>query len=232
MATVKVVKAYWWKDDSKISSNFGDALAPYLLKHFAGVKAEWSDISKAKIVSIGSVLEHIPPSYSGYILGSGRLLPSGLSVVWGHTKDKIKLNNAKILSLRGPLSARGLSGCSRVTFGDPGLLADELVGPQEKIYDLGIVPHWSDKELVPRFEAMKIKGEVKVIKPSSNPLTVVRQIGQCRRIVTSSLHGLIVADAFGNIPRRLEISSTMSNPKEGGDFKFRDYHASIKMAYE
>ncbi len=232
MPTLPVVKAYWWNDETKVSSNFGDALAPYLLKHFAGIKAEWSPISKSKIVSIGSVLEHIPPSYSGYILGSGRLLESGLSVVWGHTKDKINLANATILSLRGPLSARGLAGCTRVTYGDPGLLADELVGEQEKIYDLGIVPHWSDKELVPRFTGMNIKGNIKVIRPDSHPLTVVRQIGQCRRIVTSSLHGVIIADAFGKIPRRLEISSTMSDPKEGGDFKFRDYHASIKMAYE
>jgi len=232
MPTLPVVKAYWWDDPTKVSSNFGDALAPYLLKHFSGIKTEWSPIAKAKVVSIGSVLEHIPPSYNGFILGSGRLLSTGLSVVWGHTKDKINLSNAKIISLRGPLSARGLPGCSKILFGDPGLLADELVGEQEKLYDLGIVPHWSDRELVPRFLGMNIKGDIKVIRPDGNPLTVVKQIGQCRRVVTSSLHGIIVADAFGNIPRRLEISSTMSDPKEGGDFKFRDYHASIGMAYE
>lgn len=229
---MKVIKAYWWNDPTKVSSNFGDALAPYLLKEFAGVTAEWSPLSKAKVVSIGSVLEHIPPTWGGYILGSGRLLQSGLSVAGGYEGKKIRLTKAKIISLRGPLSARGLSGCSKITYGDPGLLADELVGPQEKLYDLGILPHWSDKELIPRFQAMNIKGEVKIIRPTSNPLTVVRQIGQCRRLVTSSLHGIIVADAFGGIDRRLEIASTMGGKEEGGEFKFKDYHASIQMKYE
>ncbi len=60
-------------------------------------------------------------------------------------------------------------------------------------------------------------------------MTVFRQIGQCKRIVTSSLHGLIVADAFGGIPRRLELSPALA--KEGGDFKYRDYHASIHMPF-
>ncbi len=209
------VKAYWWKG----APNFGDALAPYLLKQFAGVKCEWASISRAKIASVGSILEHIPLGWGGYILGSGRLFPS----------KKLKFTNARIISLRGPLSARGITGGSKYPLGDPGLLADELVGPQEKLYDLGVVPHWRDTELVPRFKAMNLKGEIKIIKPDGNPLTVVRQIGQCKRIVTSSLHGLIVADAFGGIPRRLELSPALA--KEGGDFKYRDYHASIHMPF-
>ena len=228
---MKTVKAYWWSDPAKATSNFGDAIAPYLLKYFAGVEVEWSPLMTAEVVSVGSVLEHIPPTWEGYILGSGRLLASGLSVASGYDGKKIKLPKAHIISLRGPLSARGLSGCSKITYGDPGLLADELVGPQDKLYDLGILPHWSDKELVPRFEAMNIKGEIKIINPTINPLTVLRQIGRCKRLVTSSLHGVIVADAFG-IQRRLEIASTMNGKHEGGDFKFRDYHASIQMPFE
>ena len=55
------------------------------------------------------------------------------------------------------------------------------------------------------------------------------QIGSCRRIVTSSLHGMIAADAFG-IPRRVEICSKME--RDGGDFKFRDYSASIQTPFK
>ena len=56
-----VEKAYWWKD----ASNFGDGLAPLLLERFAGLKVEWNTISNSKIVSIGSILEHIPPLWDG-----------------------------------------------------------------------------------------------------------------------------------------------------------------------
>ena len=44
----------------------------------------------------------------------------------------------------------------------------------------------------------------------------------CRQIVTSSLHGLVVADAYGLLSAWLESST----PK-GGEFKFHDYFASV-----
>ena len=214
MRAVPVVKAYWWKG----APNFGDALAPLLLKHFTGVKAEWRSPSRALVVSVGSVLEHLSPAYDGFIIGSGKL----------HRSTKPKFPNATILALRGPLTARGVPG--DYALGDPGLLADELVGPQPKQWDIGILPHWKDTELVPKFSKLIREGDpkrkIKVIKPSDDPLTVIKQIGACRKLVTSSLHGMIVADAFGGIPRRVEISSALD--KEGGNYKFLDYSASIK----
>lgn len=202
-------KAYWWRG----VRNFGDALAPLLLEHFAGIKSEWSAVADASIISIGSILEHLPPKWGGFILGSGRLKE------FSH----VDLSRATVLAIRGPLSARGMYG--NFAIGDPGLLANELVGPQDKKWDLGIVPHWKDKELVARFtKLVRPPSTIKVIDPRQDPLTILRQIGACRRIVTSSLHGMIVADAF-NIPRRVEISPALNN--EGGNFKFRDYSASI-----
>jgi pyruvyltransferase len=215
-----IIKAYWWRE----VSNFGDALAPFLLEHFAGVKVEWSPVSHAEVASIGSILEHIPPLWDGYILGSGML----------HEDSRLQIHqmttgiSAKILAVRGPLTARVLPGT--YALGDPGILADELVGLQAKHWDLGILPHFTDEELVPRFQALVPSNfTIKVIDPTSHPLSVVSQIGQCRRLVTSSLHGMIVADAFG-MPRRVEMAA--ANLRDGGDFKFRDYSASIQTPWE
>lgn len=211
------VKQYWWTG----VSNFGDGLAPYLLEHFTSADLERGTIEDASIVSIGSVLEHIPRNWTGYICGAGFL------------KENSVLNThyATIFALRGPLSAQGLKG--NFAFGDPGLLADELVGPQNKRFDLGILPHWKDKELVPRFQEIfkNSKSTLLAIDPRDRPLKVVAEIGACRRIVTSSLHGTIVADAFG-IPRRVELSPALDNNTEGGTFKFRDYSASISTPFE
>lgn len=193
--------------------NFGDAVAPLLIKRFSNINVEWGSTSDATVASVGSILEHLPPSWDGYIIGSGKL----------KSTSSPRFLQARILALRGPLSAQGISG--DYALGDPGILADELVGPQEKIWDLGIVPHWRDTELAPRFLRLVRTGEIKVIDPRGDPLTVIKQIGSCKRIVTSSLHGMIVADAFGGIPRRVEISPALN--KEGGNFKFRDYSASI-----
>ena len=210
------VKAYWWCE----VPNFGDALAPLLLEHFADIRVEWDTISHARVASIGSILEHIPPLWDGYVLGSGKLME--FSRLHLHTKT------ATILALRGPLSARGVPG--NFALGDPGLLANELVGPQEKLWDLGIVPHWQDDKLAERFlRLIPSPHTCKVIDPGDDPLTVLRQIGACRRIVTSSLHGMIAADAFGGIPRRVEICPKME--RDGGDFKFRDYSETIHTPF-
>lgn len=214
------IKAYWWRE----RPNFGDALAPLLLEHF-GIEVEWDTVSHSRIASVGSILEHIPPLWDGYILGSGKL----------HETSRLHLytNTMKILAVRGPYSALDIPASVRknVALGDPGLLAHELVGPQEKQWDLGIVPHWQDDELATKFTALiPAPHTVKVINPADDPLTVIRQIGACRRIVTSSLHGMIVADSFGGIPRRVEICPKMM--ADGGDFKFRDYCASIQCQWE
>jgi pyruvyltransferase len=212
------IKGYWWR---KVP-NFGDALAPFLLERFADIRTlEWSTVSHASIASIGSILEHIPPDWDGYIVGSGKLIENARLSGFGTT--------AKILALRGPLTARGFRG--NFGLGDPGILANELVGHQEKKWDLGIVPHWQDTNLADRFtKLIPTEFTCKVINTSDNPINVVRDIGSCRRIVTSSLHGAVVADAFGGIPRRIEICDGLS--RDGGLFKFQDYSASIRTPFE
>jgi pyruvyltransferase len=107
--------------------------------------------------------------------------------------------------------------------GDPALLANELV-QVEKRYNLGLVPHWSDRELETRFSEYNPR----IIRVTDDPLWVLKEIGQCRKIVSSSLHGIIVADAFG-IPRRIETCPTVL--REGGDFKFRDHNAAVGVQH-
>jgi len=210
----KTHKAYWWIGANGVQ-NFGDALAPLLLSHFTEIKVEWDTISHSSIASIGSILEHIPPLWDGYILGSGRLIEN----------SRLHLYNspAKILAIRGPLSAKGLIG--NFALGDPGLIANELIGYQNKEWDMGFMPHWQDKELVPRFQKLVPLDQSRIIIDSSDdPITILKQIASCRRMVTSSLHGMILADSMG-IPRRVEVCPAME--RDGGTFKFRDYSESI-----
>jgi hypothetical protein len=206
-----ITSAYWWRG----RPNWGDRLTPLLLDHFAGLFPVWAPVAESQVVSLGSVLEHIPPGWEGTVLGSGRL----------YEGSRLHLQRAKVLAVRGPLSARGILGS--YALGDPGLLADEMVTVQTKKYALGLVPHWSDTTLVnnPMFKQFNPV----VIDPQDDPLTVVRTIGECKKIVSSSLHGVILADAFG-IPRRIEYCSQFD--KEGGLFKFQDYSASIRTPLE
>ena len=211
----KTLKAYWWNS----RPNFGDALAPYLLRHYADLDCEWDTVSRSKIVSIGSVLEHIPPQWDGYVLGSGKL--------YEDTRLFIYDEGTHVLALRGPLSKKAYPGDCAI--GDPGLLAYGLVPMQERMYDLGILPHWSDCNLAYDTRFVNRQWSHLTIDPTADPLLVIKQIGRCKRLVTSSLHGAIVADSIG-IPRRIEYTKRFDI--EGGIFKFRDYHQSIGMRFE
>jgi hypothetical protein len=207
--------AYWWTG----KPNFGDALNPLLLDWFGDVRPRRVPAADADVIVCGSVLEHLPAGWQGIVAGAGKM--------YEQTDLDSRLAAATVLALRGPLSAKGVPG--DYALGDPGLLACELVAVDDvdKVYNLGIVPHWSDTTLEHRHE---FKGfSPRIIRPDGDPLEVVAEIGRCRKVVSSSLHGLIVADAFG-IPRRTEVAVRLE--KEGGMFKFRDHCAAVGVPFE
>ena len=201
------MKVYWWNK----KSNFGDELTPYLLERF-GIPVKWANPERAEMVVIGSILEHLPRTWDGMIVGAGKLFDRPIS-----------LPNAKILVVRGELTAQDF--LSKASKGDPGLLAPFLVPKQKKKYRVGILPHWSDEELVPRFSFL----DGHIISPTQHPIKVLQEISSCRRLITSSLHGAIVADSYG-IPRRSEIFKNAI--REGNDFKFRDYSSVLQIPHE
>ena len=209
------VKTYWWTG----RPNFGDGLAPYLIRRFSSVWPEWALPEEAQLFTIGSVLD--TPGVKAndnrpIVLGSGSLF------------DKPIPSAARFWGVRGPLTLRNLDGAVTSVCGDPGLLADELVKMRKRPYKLGILPHWSDGVLATRKEFLQY--DPLLINPAWDPLTVIEAIGSCKKLVTSSLHGVIVADSY-NIPRRTEVAPRLVN-EEGGMFKFRDYNASVKVPFK
>jgi hypothetical protein len=198
------MKAYWWA----VQPNFGDQLTPFFADRLLGTPVTWAPPEDAEIVLVGSVLDVLPPDWSGIIAGAGQL----------HERTTVP-PLADVRALRGALSARSYGG--DVVLGDPALLMDELVPEEEKQYNLGLIPHWTDRNtatLAKRFAHL----DPHVIDPAQDPATVAREISRSKKIVSSSLHGIIIADAYG-IPRRAETFPKMSSHHEGGTFKFEDY---------
>lgn len=210
-----MVKTFYW--NKKV--NFGDLLTYPLLKRFAGLESTWAPPVDADLVVVGSILDLLPRQWNGVIAGAGKL----------HQKTVLDFPDAKILAVRGPLTAKGLKG--DFVMADPALLADELVPLPDRIYNLGVIPHWTDTTL--EFDKRFAIFDPKIIRVSDDPLKVISEIGQCKKIVSSSLHGIIIADAFG-IPRRIEIAPRMLTHahQEGGLFKWEDYSASLGMKFE
>lgn len=207
--STSLVTAYWWN----ARPNYGDTLTPLLLERFSDLNVIWAPTEFAEMIVVGSILEHLPEAWNGMILGAGKLKQF----------SEVDITKAKILALRGKLSAAKVKG--DFALGDPGLLASELLDrPHVKKYDLCIVPHWSDKVLADKFAHIPARDGLEniVVDPTADSLTVIDQIAQSEKVVSSSLHGIIIADSF-RIPRRAERFPNMDHRYEGGEFKYHDY---------
>jgi pyruvyltransferase len=191
------VKVYWWND----KPNFGDTLTHTLLNHL-GVAHERSRPEDADLIMTGSILEHMPSGWAGTVLGAGKLRQ--------RSDIRIPLRHAKFLGVRGPLTAKDIGG--DLVLGDPGLLAPHIVHANPATIELGVIPHFMDIWLYDQYAWGKR------IDPKRGAKAVLTDISLCKQVVTSSLHGAIVADALG-IPR-------LAVPFDS-EFKWYDYANSV-----
>lgn len=215
----KTILVHFWKDEP----NFGDALNIDILEHY-GLATAYANVQTAELFAIGSILHRCPPSYDGIILGSG--------YIGDHVLTHRRLKHAKVLAVRGPKSAKFEELHGVVTYGDLGILAarvfvDEpvLSAPSEVAGRVAVVPHYADfsKESLAWFKSRPDYYDVIDVRQS--PKDVVSRIRNSRAVVSSSLHGLIIADSY-NLPAAwVKFGDDVC----GGDFKFDDYHLALGM---
>ena len=155
-------------------------------------------------------------------------------------------NGTTFLAVRGPLSRQTLSeydcGCQvPPVYGDPALLLP-FVLPREGFdarspeYDLCVCPHDVDKKipavlsLVQRANANTLSAgagqepRVKMLDILSNVRDFVAELLTCRAVVSSSLHGVIISEAYG-----IQATAVFFSRGHivGGAYKYQDYGASL-----
>lgn len=191
------MKAYWARGHG--GGNFGDLLTPLLFRRLVGVDLEWAEREDAELFAVGSIAEMIPPGFDGFVLGSGSMFG-----------DPIDLSRARVLALRGVRTARA-AGMDPPIVADLGLLAPDVLErrPRRDI-PLGTLRTGGD----PR-PAMGV-----LLDPEAgDPEALIALAARCRRIVSSSLHGLILADALGTT----NLWDPYLAADAGNGFKFGDY---------
>lgn len=165
---------------------------------------------------------------------------------------------SRICSVRGKLTRDILIGkgidCPDV-YGDPALLLPLVYQPKvgapsstlprregtlfetqnsklkTKRYRLGIIPHIDDLRH-PVIEEIREKhvDEILIIDLAhySEWTSVIDQICSCKCILSSSLHGLIVSDAYQVPNCWIELSGKLI----GGHYKFYDYASSVDRVFD
>lgn len=206
-------------------NNWGDAIVPFIAKKLSG-----QDIKSLLCSDEGKEQRYA-------IVGSiNQLLSSDNTIIWGtgfiSESSILKVVPKKICAVRGPLTQAkflnaGIS-CPDV-YGDPALLMPRFYSPSiKKRYKYGIIPHYVDAN---NDWVLKHKDnpDVKIIRISNDDNfevlshRFINDLLGCETILSSSLHGLIVADAYGIPSYWLEISNNVI----GNGFKFRDYFLSV-----
>ncbi|MDH0726190.1 polysaccharide pyruvyl transferase family protein [Stutzerimonas stutzeri] len=219
------IKLYWCRGKGRSDpnqQNFGDYLSPLLVEMLAGKPVVYAPINRAEMMAIGSILPRERKAKRFF-------LPHRLHI-WGAGTDAPGLS----FSARHHYHAlRGVKSCEQVVglrgspaLGDPGLLAshwwDGKAKPA-KTHKVGIIPHYVDRQHPAIIAASKQPGVllIDVFWPVEE---VLRSIQACDFVLSSSMHGLIVADAFEVPNRRLRLSSGLIS-----DFKFVDYYSAFSL---
>lgn len=197
--TNKTINAYWWRP-RKGPFNFGDELGAIILRKL-GFKVHRVSFAKAEYLLTGTVLDPAESKNpNAIVIGSG----SG----YAHEAE----HNFKVLAARGRLTADCLG--IDVALGDLGLLASRIWTKEPAQYDIGVVRHYVDDNEYPFADL--------IIDATEPPEQVIKKISSCRVIMSSSLHGIIVADSYGIPNMRIARDDVIT-----GDWKWLDHKSAL-----
>jgi pyruvyltransferase len=207
--------------------NWGDAINPALVEFISGSGVQSVDIDARSLLP----LPRDPQADTLYaVVGSIVHHADCQTIIWGAGLQSAGIRPKQppkgVYAVRGPLTAAELRKqgitCPDV-FGDPVLLLPRYYRPEgRKRYRLGIIPHFSD-QADGKMARYTNTDEVKVIDIRGPLWSTVNALCECEHIVSTSLHGLILADAYG-IPNAW---AKLGDSIPGGTFKFTDYYSAI-----
>jgi len=195
--------------------NFGDKLAEVLVERIVGKKIAVNH--KKRILNVKQL----------FAIGSVLSFAATNDVVWGAAingrlldKKYYFFSKLDVRALRGPLTRQYLIDNFGIVapeiYGDPALLFPYLFPEFQKSSnpsnDYIIIPHYSEEYLFPKEEYPN------AVYPTEPWDVVIQKILDSKFVISSSLHGLILAEAYGIPARQLYI--TDNEPL----FKYQDYY--------
>ncbi|MDD4456299.1 MAG: polysaccharide pyruvyl transferase family protein [Syntrophotalea acetylenica] len=209
-----ILKLYWSTSLQNGHRNFGDWLSPRLCEALSGMKVVHARPNRCDLMALGSILGKAKNHFWNRridIWGSGLI-----------ARCKPFKSPHRIHAVRGWHTARAISNQQIAVVGDPGLLCDILVPGNiavRKDYSVGLIPHYVDRENTLIRSIVEQIPRARCIDIFSETLDFIRQVAACEYVLSSSMHGLITADALGVPNAWIRLSDKVW----GEDFKFHDY---------
>lgn len=233
----KELKVYYAK-----VNNMGDNLNSVIIEKCFGYNVLRSSYVNATISGIGSCLGEL--TYDNNKKKNLKKFISSIFFpkiyVWGtgfleyeNTPRKFFKKNTIISAVRGELTKKRVEKMLgielSVPMADAGILASYLLDEMpEKEYDVGIIAHFREKDH-PKFAELTKKFKKSIfIDVQDDPINVTKKIAKCGVILSSSLHGIIIADSL-NIPNKHIV---VTDKLLGDGYKFDDYYSAYGLKHE
>ncbi|WP_346683844.1 polysaccharide pyruvyl transferase family protein [Anaerostipes butyraticus] len=221
--------------------NMGDLLNRDIIEKCFGYDVERRTYLTGKVSGIGSGLGNYTYEEGKWKnmlkFISGIFFPE--AYIWGtgfvRYKDadtKFYKKNMHFCAVRGELSRKRIEKMLGhdldIPTGDAGILSSFLLDQMpEKKYKVGIIAHYKEQD-EPAFQTLcdKFQGS-KFIDVRNEPEEVTQQIAECEVILSSSLHGLIIADSLRIPNRHIVVTDNLL----GDGFKFDDYYSAYGLEH-
>jgi len=209
-----------WANRRMVGQNWGDKLNPVLVRMLSG----------QNVVHAYDVFPR-PRWPEHYVIGSSlERAQKRRGIVWGagfiDSSQGIRQAPARIHAVRGHHSREKLRelgvDCPDIV-GDPALLMPRLYTPRaRRRRAVGVIAHCYERDLgLVRPDALPANW--RCIDITGDLFEVIDRIVACDEILSSSLHGLVCAEAYGVPSRWIRLSDRPA----GDGFKYRDFYSSI-----
>lgn len=213
---------YWWQQKAFV--NFGDYISLKLVERIVGAPVKTFQRKPSnnpkKLLALGSILSFADDGDVIWGTGLNGKLPD---------KSSYRFRYLDVRAVRGPITRAFLQEKFSISvpeiYGDPALLFPylfpEFKKSGEPLYDYIVIPHYTELALFPKHLYSN------VVYPTDPWDQVIRAILQSRFVISSSLHGIIIAEAYGIPARMLRVTDT--EPL----LKYTDYYkGSGRKKYE
>lgn len=207
------VKMFWWEHPHP--GNLGDILSPYIIEKLTNIPPKFVARNKG-LLSIGSIIKWA----------------SNNSQVWGAGTSSRLIDlpaDAEYFAVRGPYTRdevlRNGGNCPEV-YGDPAWILPTIYKPKvDKKYKLGVILHYTHEDTDTKFHDDVCMISIRRIGFDQIE-EFVKEMMECEKIISTSLHGVIIANAY-NIPVIWASCDDASRNIHGDGVKFKDYFSTV-----
>lgn len=207
----KINLEYW-----ETTENIGDALAPIIYKwmlDYYGLDVNYKCEKTKHLLTVGSILGM--HDFDAVVWGSGVHSKSSMKAV----QKQSKFRKLDIRIVRGPVTEMVLTqagyDCPQ-KYGDPAVLLPLVYSPEQtmKKYKVSVIPHISDMNCYSNYHMIDVR--------TKDYKKFIDEIVSSELVVSTSLHGLILAESYG-IP-----AIFYNNHIDGEIYKYFDWYYSTE----